>query len=42
VKKTHKGLYVIDAAAVPGALGVSPTFTIVAQAVRVVDNALKG
>lgn len=36
----HKGLYVVDAAAIPGALGVNPTFTIVTQAVRTVENAL--
>ncbi|MCP5007245.1 MAG: hypothetical protein GY941_25390 [Planctomycetes bacterium] len=39
-KGTHKGIYIVDAAAIPGALGVNPTFTIVAQAVRAVDNAL--
>ncbi len=36
----HQGLYVVDAAAIPGALGVNPTFTIVAQAVRTVENAM--
>ena len=36
----HKGLYVVDAAAIPGALGVNPTFTIVTQAVRTVNNAI--
>ena len=41
VKGTLKGLYIVDAAAIPGALGVNPTFTIVAQAVRAVGNALK-
>ncbi len=40
VKGTHKGLYIVDAAAIPGALGVNPTFTIVSQAVRAVENAL--
>lgn len=40
-KGTHKGLYIVDASAIPGALGVNPTFTIVAQAVRAMEEALK-
>jgi len=35
----HAGLYVVDAAAIPGALAVNPTFTIVAQANHVLDSA---
>lgn len=34
----HEGLYVVDAAAIPGALAVNPTFTIVTHAVRCVNN----
>ncbi len=33
-----EGLYVVDAAAIPGALGVNPTYTIVTHAVRCMDN----
>ena len=33
-----KGLYVVDAAAIPGALGVNPTYTIVTHAVKCMDN----
>lgn len=32
------GLYVVDGAAVPGALGVNPTFTIVAQALHAMSH----
>ena len=39
--EVHKGLYVVDAAAIPGAVGVNPTYTIVTQALRSVDHALK-
>ncbi|MCH7700479.1 MAG: hypothetical protein IID37_02210 [Planctomycetes bacterium] len=34
------GLYIVDASVIPGALGVNPTLTIVAQAVRSVDKAM--
>ena len=37
---TLKGLYVVDASAIPGALAVNPTLTIVTQAIRSVDKAL--
>ena len=35
----HQGLYVVDGAAVPGALAVNPTYTIVTHAVRCVKKA---
>ena len=34
------GLYVVDASTLPGAIGVNPTLTFVAQAVRTVENAI--
>jgi len=34
----HEGLYVVDAAAIPGALAVNPTYTIVTHAVRCLDK----
>ena len=37
-KDVHNGLYVVDAAAIPGALGVNPTYTIVTHAVRCMDK----
>lgn len=37
-----EGLYVVDASAIPGAIGVNPTFTIVAHAVRCVDRVVLG
>ena len=39
-KGTLKGLHVVDASVIPGALAVNPTLTIVAQAVRSVRRAL--
>lgn len=35
-----EGLYVVDASAIPGALGVNPTFTIVAQALYAMEDVL--
>jgi choline dehydrogenase-like flavoprotein len=35
----HDGLYVVDASAIPGALAVNPTFTIVTHAVRCLRHA---
>lgn len=37
-----EGLYVVDAATIPGAIGVNPTFTIVTQAVRSMDQVVMG
>lgn len=34
----HEGLYVIDAAAIPGALAVNPTYTIVTHALRCMNK----
>jgi cholesterol oxidase len=39
-KAVLKGLYVVDGATIPGALAANPTFTICAQALKVVTNAL--
>ncbi len=33
-----EGLYIVDASAIPGALGVNPTYTIVTHAVRCMDQ----
>jgi len=33
-QSVHKGLYVIDASIIPGALAVNPTLSIVSMAVR--------
>nr|AHZ89316.1 hypothetical protein [uncultured bacterium 'pool 3 contig00022'] len=38
---TLPGLYVVDASAIPGALSVNPSFTIVTQAITTVENAVK-
>ena len=37
----HKGLYVADGSMVPTALGVNPSLTITALALRIADNAIK-
>ena len=37
-KDIHQGLYVLDASAIPGALGVNPTYTIVTHAVRCMNT----
>jgi cholesterol oxidase len=37
---THKGLFVVDGSAIPGALAVNPTLTITAQALKAVGRAL--
>jgi hypothetical protein len=34
------GLFVVDGAAIPGALACNPTLTIAAQAIKTVENAL--
>ena len=39
-KTTLPGLYVVDGAAIPGALAANPTFTICAQALKAVTHAL--
>jgi choline dehydrogenase-like flavoprotein len=39
-KAVHKGLFVVDGAAIPGALAANPTFTICAQALKAVTHAL--
>ena len=36
------GLYIVDGSTIPGALAVNPTYTIMAQAVKAVRNALQG
>lgn len=36
----HKGLFVVDGSAIPGALAVNPTLTITAQALKAVKHAL--
>jgi len=37
----HEGLYVADGSMVPTALGVNPSLTITALALRIADNAIK-
>lgn len=39
-KALHKGLFVVDGAAIPGALAANPTFTICAQALKAVTHAV--
>ena len=39
-KAVHKGLFVVDGATIPGALAANPTFTICAQALKAVTQAV--